>query len=1172
MNKPAIKSFAIWARNKLLADITYKAGLMGVTDKGIAEPLPQSTRDMQFFDIGTGSPYAISGKEIVQRERFVEIIKNKASKSDHKTALDTVFEEVAYTWFNRLIAVRFMEANDYLPSRVRVLSSESKGKAEPDLVTAPFDSDMEFSDAEKAHIAKLKQDNKLDELFRLLFIKQCNALNAILPELFERTCGNDYTELLLTISYADKDGVVSRLVNDIAEEDFRDQVQIIGWMYQYYNTEPKDETFALLKKNVKITKERIPTATQLFTPDWIVCYMVENSLGRLWLEGHPDNALRSGWKYYLDEAEQEESVKVQLDTIRNGRKTIKPEDITVIDPCMGSGHILVYAFDVLVQIYKSQGYSQRDAAKLILQNNLFGLDIDKRAYQLAYFSLMMKARQYNRRIFNENIMPQVYCPEVDAEGEEYGSLLLVEELEPKPLVESDLLSSDDAEKIRRWNFRRLLTLKYDVVVTNPPYMGSSGMNDNLSGFVKKHYPDSKSDLFAAFIEKCSEMARTNGYMAMITQHAWMFLSSFEKLRGKMLRCDIVNMVHLGSRAFAEIGGEVVQSTMFVIHKARLNEYKGSYVRLVDYSDAELKETKYLEALADRDYKYLHSINADNFAKIPGMPIAYSLSNTVIKAFASVPKLSDIATTRLGMTTANNNKFTRFWYELKIGNCIFNAKNAAIVLERKMKWVPYNKGGQYRKWYGNLDIVVNWENNGYQIKNYADENGHIRSTVPNTEYYFLPCLTWSKVSSGNISFRFRPQGSIFDVAGACIYSSNNLIELLGLINSKVCTNILSVLSPTLNYEGSHIASLPIMPLQHISVVVDSIVQQNVSLSRADWDSFETSWDFKCLPLIASKDNTVTESYVTWQAFVEKQFLQLKANEEELNRIFIEIYGLQDELTPEVADKDVTVARIYDTKDDIPTSMKGNSYVLTKTDVVKSFLSYAVGCMFGRYSLDVDGLAYAGGDWDNDKYSSFIPDKGNIIPITDEEYYEDDIVGRFVEFVKVVYGEETLEDNLEFIATSLGNKGNSSHEMIRNYFMKDFFKDHCKTYKKRPLYWLFESGKQDGFRALVYMHRYDENTIGNLRIDYLHRIQRVYDREIARMQETIENSTNGREVAAAEKRKEKLTKQLKETRDYDAKIAHLALARITIDLDDGVKVNYEKVQTGTDGKKLDVLGKI
>ena len=1200
MNKTAIKNFAIWARNKLIADITYKAGLLGISEKGIKNPLPQSTTGVQFFDIGTKEPYSISGIEIRQRESLATVIRSKEQQSDYATAYKSVIEEVAYTWFNRLIAVRFMEVNDYLPSQIRVLSSESAGKDEPDLVTNPFDTDLAFTPYEKDRIMQLKQDNKLDELFRMLFIKQCNTLNAILPNLFEKT--SDYTELLLNVAFTDKDGVVYRLVHDISEDDFdvskEGQVEIIGWLYQYYNTEPKDEAFALLKKNVKITKERIPAVTQLFTPDWIVRYMVENSLGRLWLEGHPNDGLKSKWKYYLDEAEQDEEVQKQLDKIREEYKSIKPEDIKVIDPCMGSGHILVYAFDVLMQIYESYGYSKRDAAKSIIENNLYGLDIDNRAYQLAYFAIMMKGRQYNRRIVNGETNPNVYAiqesngiewsfegeewsKEVKAtlcyvldifrDAKEYGSILNIEQRD----YQSALLALDEFErnceltlenhlKLNQLPLIRGLLLqavvmaqKYDVVVTNPPYMGSSGMDKSLSDYVKKEYPNSKSDLFAVFIERCGQMTKKNRYQAMITQHAWMFLFSFEKLRMKILLKDIINMIHLGARAFDEIKGEVVQTTSFVICNRYMKSYTGSYSRLVDFNSQLEKEVAFLEK------KFIFKAKQAVFNNIPGMSIAYWIKEKRYKHFNYL--LGKELTCKTGLICGNNDKYIRAWYEINFNHISFNVSKLNETEGLKQKWFPYNHGGEKSKWYGSHLDIVNLGNNGFEIR--QEKNSMLR----NNEFYFKNGITWNRVGSGvNFAARIACSGFVFDDVSPSGFSKDNLFYFLAYMNSRVFNDYLRLFSTGFKTEIGHIQKIPFVKLLREDVSILS--KKCVEISKNNWDSFEASWDFKKHPLIefreldinnkieknisinSNKLILIRDIYKNWDNLCNKRFTQLKLNEEEVNRIFIDIYSLQDELIPEVEDKDITIRKADLTRD------------------IRSLISYVFGCMFGRYSLDVDGLVYAGGQWDDRKYSTFIPDENNILPITDEEYFEDDIVGLFVDFVKKVYGAETLEENLDFIAKALGNKGNASREIIRNYFVKDFFKDHCKIYQKRPIYWLFDSGKADGFKALIYMHRYDENTIGNLRIDYLHKMQRIYEREIIRMQETIDNSTNAREVAAAEKRKDKLIKQLKETKDYDEKIAHLALARIAIDLDDGVKVNYEKVQTGTDGKKLEVLAKI
>lgn len=1173
MNKTAIKNFAVWARNKLISEIVYKAGLLGITDKGIAPELPASTANLKFYDIGTKEPAKVEGSAISQRASLVSAINNKAKDLKFKDAFEYVVEEVAYTWFNRLIAIRFMEVNGYLPSGVRVLSSELSGKNEPDMVTNPFDTDIDFTETDKALMSTLKDD----ELFRFLFIKQCNKLNAILPELFEKT--ENYTELLLTLSFTDTDSVVYHLVHDIPEDDFNiekeGQVQIIGWLYQYYNSEPKDKVFAALKKNVKISKENIPAATQLFTPDWIVRYMVENSLGRLWADGHNDFD-RSEWKYYLEEAEQEESVKAQLNELRAESKNLNPEDIRFIDPCMGSGHILVYAFDVLMQIYLSQGYTERDAASLIIEKNLYGADIDKRAYQLSYFALMMKGRAYDRRFLTRNVKPNLCNFQEIAEinpdnltGElglfarqfancdTCGSLIEVKTFDTEKL---SALIEDYEENLETLGYRdilekmlaayRIFAQNYDACCTNPPYMGGSGMDAKLTDYVKSKFPDSKSDLFACFIERCGQLAKAHGFYAMITQHAWMFLSSYEKLREKLLCKTTVNMAHLGARAFDEIGGEVVQTTAFVNFNSHIKDYKGTYTRLVDIVGENEKKEAFLSGNSR------HTAKQENFSKIPGAPVAYWVSENLYKIYATSKSLAHYVHGFQGMITGDNDYYLRFWHEIEENKISFKCKSNNLQAESFKSWLPYKKGGGLCRWYGNNFYVLRWENRG---------KGLTRARTENRDYYLLEGVTWSYLTSGVFSANYYPNGYLWDVHGSSIFdpNSNNLFYYLGMLNSTVGNYILNVTNPTLSYQVENILGVPMIISNDGKLTINNIVEENIILSKTDWDSFETSWDFKRHPLLenmsacgyADEDIeqkfTVESSYSSWKYICDWRFNQLKANEEELNRIFIDIYGLQDELTPEVEDKDVTVR-----KADLQRE-------------IKSLISYAVGCMFGRYSLDKEGLIFAGGEWDERSYRRFIPDADNIIPITDEEYFSDDIVGRFVEFVRVVYGEDTLEQNLDFIAKFLGNKGNTSRQIIRNYFLGDFIKDHIKTYQKRPIYWLFDSGKQNGFKALVYMHRWNADTIGKVRVDYLHKLQRVYESEIARMQETIDNSTNTREVANAEKRKDKLLKQLKETREYDEKISHLALARIDIDLDDGVKVNYEKVQTAQDGKKLEIL---
>ena len=1225
MNKTAIKNFAIWARNKLIADVSYDARLIGITEDGIAKPLPQSFGGTQFFDIGTAEPYSISGEAVRQRDKLIEVIQQKEKDTDYKTAYQYVIEEVAYTWFNRLIAIRFMEVNDYLPSHIRVLSSES-GKLEPDLATTPFDAELPFTAEEEAQIFQLKQDNKLDEVFRILFLKQCNALNEILPALFEKT--KNYTELLLSLSVIDQDGVVYHLIHDIPEDDFNiergGQVEIIGWLYQYYNTEPKAAAFA---KNGKITKEEIPAVTQLFTPDWIVRYMVENSLGRLWVEGHPECDLKENWKYYLEEAQQEPEVQVKLAEIRKEYAALNPEDIKLIDPCMGSGHILVYAFDVLMQIYESAGYSQRDAAKSILEHNIYGLDIDDRAYQLAYFAVMMKARQYNRRILNGENTCHVYAiqesnsinrahlkyfgagmddieknaAKMQLEGlldtltdaKEYGSILNVESYNWDLLrrfvaaedtdgqISMDSVGVEDtAEQLNRLiDIGETMARKYWVTCTNPPYANTGSLGAKVNSFVKKNYQDSKADLYSVFIERCAQMIVHGGYQAMITQHSWMFLTSFQKLREKMMHTDTISMAHLGARAFEEIGGEVVQTTAFVRRNSSISDYYGTYCRLVEPSTQQGKADLYLSGT-----KCYVARQAD-FVKIPGMPVAYWLSNIYFELFSKLPTLSNSVDFCKGLATMDNERFLRLWEEVNWKNACVTAIDAAEGKESKKRWFAYNKGGTFRRWYGNRDYMINWFDDGKELKDNVVKcygGGSYTKEVRNEEKYFCEGITWSTLASGLISIRYSPKGCIFDSKGSMGFAKGgqNIYALTAFLNSCVAQKFLEVLSPTLDYNIGGLNNLPFVDVPDNAI---ETCKECIRDSAYDWDSFETSWDFKKHPLLRNV-STISEAFTQWQAECDDRFNQLKANEEELNRIFIDIYGLQDELTPEVEDKDVTVRKADLQRD------------------IKSLLSYAVGCMFGRYSTYKDGLLFAGEPYSLQAFvdkmnerpgtisseelerayrnegivvdEMFFPDADNVIPITDEEYLDDDIVSRLCAWLKAVYGADTLEASLDYIAKALGNKGSTSREIIRNYFLNDFFKDHCQTYSvtgsgKRPIYWLFDSGKQNGFKALVYLHRYTPDTIGNLRIDYLHKMQRVYESEINRMQDMMDHSGNAREVAAASKRKDKLAKQLKECREYDEKISHLALSRIELDLDDGVKVNYRKLQTAQDGKFYEVL---
>jgi len=1208
MDKTAIKNFSIWARNKLIADITYKAGLLGVTEEGIKDALPQSTQDAEFYDIGTKEPYAIHGEEIKQRKELVAAIKRKATQLDYKDAYRNVVEEVAYTWFNRLIAIRFMEVNDYMPAHIRVLSSDSKNKLEPDLVTTPFDAELEFTQAETEKIMQMKNDNQVDALFRFLFIKQCNALNAYLPKLFEKT--SDYTEILLNVSVTDQDGIVYHLTHDIAEADFNitdlgedgkptGQVEIIGWMYQYYNTEPKDEAFALLKSNVKITKERIPAATQLFTPDWIVRYMVENSVGRLWLEGHEDNNLKDGWKYYLDEAEQEADVAEQLKAIREEYKNIKPEEIKVIDPCMGSGHILVYAFDVLMQIYESYGYSQRDAAKSIVENNIYGLDIDDRAFQLAYFAIMMKARSYNRRFLTLEIEPNLcaiqesnglqydkdmgdfllseehretlkYLLNTFVDAKEYGSILNVEKRDYDGFLEAWKLTAEASLEnvvMMLWYNEcnaivpklalqaKILSSKYDVVVTNPPYMGISNANAKLNEFVKASYPISKTDMSTVFMEKCSNLCKRCGYFAMINIPVWMFLVSFEKLRNKLINENrIVNMLHLGRGIFGSDFGTVA----FVYNNQSVSGFKGTYLRLFEKQGE-------VESIDEKELRFFNSnpfyCSQEQFNRVPGTPIVYWLPEKVFATFEE-KKIADVATTREGMATADNDRFLRYWQEVDYRDISFGIKNSEEALVNGGKWFPYQKGGEYCKWYGNLNYVVNWENDGYEIKHNIDpKTKRLRSHNYNGEYGFREGFTWTSLSISNISVRYSPYGFLFDSKGAMGFTGSyeDLLLCVGILNSKVGAEYLKVFSPTVDFKVGDVILLPYI-VENKELLLP-LIQRCIDIAKEKWDMDEKSWDFRENPILAmgKKEKGLLEDLFNRHINEhENRFKQMKEAEEQINRILIKTYGMEDWIDEFVEDRDIAY--------NIPT------YKVLAQDLI----SYFIGCLMGRYTTRKQGVIAGEKEWNDATVCNYI-DKDNIIPLTDEEYFQEDIVTRFVDFIKAEFGEKEYLENIEYLASVLETKGTSSLEKIRNYIVNSFFAEHCMAYSvtgggKRPIYWLFDSGKQNGFKALVYMHRYNADTIGNLRVDYLHRMERIYESEINRMQDTIDNSSNAREVTAATKRKEKLQKQLKECQEYDEKIGHLALARIDIDLDDGVKVNYEKVQTANDGKKYQVLAKI
>ena len=1181
MDKTAIKKYAVWARKELISRVAQKAQQYGIMET-------------EMVDAGADSVNGkvLSAEEMQQRRALIAQINEKGYQQ--------VMEEVAYTWFNRFSALRFMEVNGYLPSHVRVFTDENNA-FKPQILAEALHLELDKLDKDKVYA--LKETEQTEELYKYLLIVQCNALNSILPGMFQTIA--DYTELLLPDNLLREGSVIEQMISQIPEDNWQDAVQIIGWLYQYYNSEKKDDVFAALKKNVKITKENIPAATQLFTPDWIVRYMVENSLGRLWVEGHPDTktqllptpeeqaAYTAGsrdpedtkWHYYLEEAQQEPQVQAQLSEISKQYADLTPEQIKVIDPCCGSGHILAYLFDVLMQIYENYGYTPRDAVASILQNNLYGLDIDDRAAQLAYFAVMMKAVRYDKRFLkrkDEDGEPDVPQPHVYAieesnriekpdveyfcnskpelkdamhtiltqlyDAKEYGSILTIPPQDWDALYARFDEVADESSFHRESIRKKLLPLvrvaqtlaqKYDVVVTNPPYMGASNMNSDLSEYVKKYYPDSKSDLFAVFIEVCSRMAKQNGYQAMITQHAWMFLSSFEKLREKMMLTETVSMAHLGARAFEEIGGEVVQTTSFVRVRTHIDNYKGVYCRLIEPTTQQGKEEMFLAG------KNRYTANQDNFAKIPGSSVAYWLSRNSLVNFDKV-FLENFANSREGVTTGCNDQFLRLWYEVAFGNIGWNAKAANDTINCNFKWYKQMKGGDFRRWYGNREYVIDWENNGDRIQHFADEKtGRIRSHNYNLDYNFHEMLTWTNISTGKFSLRYVEEGFVFDTTSSAMFLSHrNVFYVLALMNSCVAQNYLSVLCPTLKYQPGNVVKVPY--IEKSKGDVEELSKKCVALSKDDWDSFETSWDFTRHPFIKAITKYpnmmdigniyLAECYDIWAGECEERFEKLKANEEELNRIFIDIYGLQDELTPEVEDKDVTVRKADLGRD------------------VRSFISYAVGCMFGRYSPTYDGLAYAGGTWDDGKYNIYKPDADGIIPICDDEYFEDDMMGRFVEFVRVVYGDSSLEDNLRFIANALGGKGQPK-EVIRNYFLNDFYADHCKIYQKRPIYWLFDSGKKNGFKCLIYLHRYQPDTIARIRTDYVHEQQARYRTAIEGLEKQVAAATSTSERVKLTKQLNKVQAQDTELHQYEEKVHALADQMIKIDLDDGVKHNYE-----------------
>ena len=1130
---------------------------------------------------------AIKNYAVEARRKLIDAVKRKAAALDKKCSPQEI-ENVACTWFNRLIALRIMEVNDWLPSNIRILSSREEGRLEPEAIREIGRLDY-VDNAEVSKLLQATDMNAADRLYRYVLICQCKKLSSILPGVFKGVDSDD-SYALLPDSLISKDGIVYDLVTKIEEDNFditkQGQIEIIGWLYQFYISEKKDEVFAGLKKNVKINKDTIPAATQLFTPEWIVKYMVENSLGRLWLEHLEaeqgvefpmtfpaiikDNSevikkLKSNWKYYVEEAEQEPEVAKQLRAMRAEKPNNSPEDIKFIDPCMGSGHILVYAFEVLYQIYESEGYAERDIPNLILEKNLHGLDIDDRACQLAYFALMMKARSKNRRFFRQENLPQpmVYSAKGDSELEEFGSLIKVEDLGDEP---DEIMTFDDPNymdyetRLNGWKFRRLLTQKYDVVATNPPYMKPALKQ---ADWITKNYSNSKSDLCVVFIERNFDLVKQSGYVTMITMHSWMFLSSYEKFRKDLVKNKtIINMAHLGARAFDEIGGEVVSTTAFVLRGSNIADYSATYARLVDFGSQQAKESAFLIS----DCRYITMQN--NFTKIPSFSLVYWASKCFIKNY-SHDTLDKYLNTRVGLDTSDNARFVRLWHEVDFDNIGLRASSVEEFHGiSKNKWVPHTKGGEYRKWFGNLDCILRFDSTHYKLLS------KMGNRLPSRQFYFLEGICWSRISTTSFAVRYTPKGMVFNSGCPTAFASDDvLLYGLGLLNSKIVSHYVRAISPTINFQAGEINRIPWIFDEQNKVVI-KIVAQCIDISRDDWNSFEISWNFTRHPLLkikidtwwgedeeGSKQYQMKNCFMIWKDFAESQFNRLKSNEEELNRIFIDIYGLDDELTSEVENKDVTVRKADLGRD------------------IRSFISYAVGCMFGRYSLDEPGLVFAGGNFTSSRYKTYSPVIDNIIPIGVKDYFDNDIVVCFIDFVRTVYGEDTLGENLNFITDALyANTDGTTNEKLRRYFLNDFYKDHLKTYKNRPIYWMLDSGKKNGFKALIYLHRYNKYTMGTARTDYVHALSRKYEGELENLQTLISEAPTPRDRAIHQKEAATIQAAFDECSIYDQIIAHIAHQQIDLDLDDGVKVNYAKFQGVEvpvgDGKieKMDLLSKI
>ena len=1160
MDKALLKKFAIESRSDLMSRMSKEIDKLYYNEN---------------FDVNKQGELYILTNDKNHTLKLTEDEYNKRElliKRINELSYEQVVEESAYTWFNRIIAIRYMEIHDYLPLTkdnrsigIRVLSSKDNT---PDSEILKFTNlvnpelDIDFK---KEKYVELKDDS---EKFKYVLLLVCRKLGRVIPQVFDGV--TDYIDILIPDNLLNDTGFITKVINEVPENNYN-EVEIIGWLYQYYNQTEKDRVISA-KKAYK--KNEIPYATQLFTPDWIVKYMVENSLGKYWIEHSDNDTLIDNWKYFIK------------DNIIKNKEKLNPTEITFIDPCCGSGHILVYAFEVLYQIYLSAGYNKNDIPELILKNNLYGLDIDDRAGQLSVLSVLLKAREYDKNIFNKDIVKDLnimsiqesntineasldyinserekdnakYLIDNFKNAKEIGSLLILENKDYSNLVKeiennNTIFTLELREKVNPIiKVSNILTKKYDVVVTNPPYLNNSVMSSNLKKYIIKNYPDVKSDMFSAFIQRNSMYGKEMSYLGFMTPYVWMFISTYEKLRNHIIeKMDISSLIQLEYSALEEA---TVPICTFILANKNQNK-PGNYYKLSEFTGGmDVQKVKFLEALNNKtDYTFRK--NVLDYNHLSGKQIAFWASEKMLSIYKDSKTLLEYARPRVGQNTGDNNRFLRQWFEVDINKIKFGLKHEELQSER-YKWLPYNKGGSYRKWYGNQDYIVNWENDGKEIKDFAvirNHGKHWSRYIQNIEFMCRKGITWTFISSSKFATRYLPEGFICDVAGSAIFPVEDInYNLQAFLNSKLTYEILTFTNPTLNFQAGNIASLPINEKIFENKLIPKFVEENIMISKEDWDSFETSWDFITHPLIEYKSGAgygedltkwnylIKDSFNSWKDNCEEKFKLLKQNEEELNRIFIDIYGLQDELTPEVEDKDVTIRKADKLRD------------------IKSFISYAVGCMFGRYSLDEEGLIYAGGDFDINKYKTFKVDLDNIIPITDEAYFSDDIVERFKTFIKTVYGDNTFNENMDYIAKVLGNKiGESSEDTIRRYFVNDFFNDHVKIYQKRPIYWLLDSGKKNGFKALIYMHRYNENLIPKARLDYLHKVQSVYEKRKLELENISNEDLSLIEKKNIQKELMDLSAKLSEIKVFDEKISHIANQRINIDLDDGVKVNYEK----------------